>query len=281
MLQKIFKIVLIILLLICVGLYIVFTVFTAPKSDKKILKAYEASNIQPKITREQFQGFEFRKIAIEKDPTLPTLVFVHGTIGSMNDFSKYMSDSLLQSKANMVAYDRVGYNYKDKNNVQESIAFERDMLNYVLEGLDRENSIVIGYSYGGPIALSIKEKVKKVILFAPAVYSKVEPMPWMLNFYKWKLTRWMVPKVWKQASKEKISHQKDLEKFEKNWNSTVNHVVSIHGTGDWIVPYENSLFLQNQFKKEQFELVSIKKANHGLIWSNFAFIKEQLLKNLD
>ena len=59
---------------------------------------------------------------------MPTIVFVHGTIGSVLDFKSYMTDSLLLAKANMIVYDRIGYNYNDKNDVQESIAFEVGML---------------------------------------------------------------------------------------------------------------------------------------------------------
>ncbi|WP_408040437.1 alpha/beta fold hydrolase [Tenacibaculum amylolyticum] len=266
--------------LLLIGVYIAFRTFTAPKSDADILKAYTKSVEKPILTKERFEGLDFRKIAIQKDTTLPTLVFVHGTIGSINDFSKYLSDSVLQSKANMIAYDRIGYNYDDKNSVRESIAFERNMLEYIIKDLDKNKVILVGYSYGGPIALSVKEKVRKIILLAPAVHSSVEPMPWMLNFYKWSLTRWLVPKVWKEASKEKLSHREDLKNFEQTWQETPNKVVDIHGTTDWIVPYENSKMLEEQFPKDQFELVDVPNAGHGLVWSNFGFIKEELLKNL-
>ena len=164
MLKKILKIIFTLLLVLLVGLYVVFYTFTAPKSDAKILEAYESSLIKPELTKEKYKEFSFRKITIQNDSVLPTLVFVHGTIGSVNDFSKYMSDSLLQTKFNMIAYDRIGYNYKDENHVQESIAFERDMLLDVIKELNKDKVILVGYSYGGPIALSIKEKVKKIIL---------------------------------------------------------------------------------------------------------------------
>lgn len=280
-LKKIIKVFVIVLIVAITLLYFAFVSFTAPKSDKKILESYETSRMQPKISKEQFKKFEYRKLEIHEDAALPTLVFVHGTIGSSNDFSAYMSDSLLQTKANMIAYDRIGYNYKDKYNVQESIAFERDMLKDVIKDIPKKNVILVGYSYGGPIALAVKERVRKIILLAPAVSSEAEPMPWMINFYKWKLTRWLVPEVWKQASKEKISHQKDLKKFEENWSKTANKICVIHGTADWIVPYQNSKFLETQFLKNNFKLISIPEGNHSLVWTNFEFIKKQILTELD
>lgn len=270
-----------IFLVILCGLYITFVKFTNPKSTSEILKSYSKSVIKPTITEENFKGFSYRKIEIQKDTALPTLVFVHGTIGSINDFSKYLRDSTLQNKANMIAYDRVGYNYKDANEVQESIAFECSHLQDVIKNINPKNVILIGYSYGGPIALSVKKPLRKILLLAPAVSSKEEQIPWMLNFYKWKLTRWLVPDVWKQASKEKMSHQSDLKKFEDDWVSTSNKVISMHGTKDWIVPISNSEFLEKQFPKEKFTLVCIKDARHNLIWNNFSEIRQYLLDNLD
>ncbi|TVZ55461.1 pimeloyl-ACP methyl ester carboxylesterase [Lutibacter sp. Hel_I_33_5] len=275
---KITGIVSVVLILVC---YWVFVTFTTPKSDNEVLEVFTKSAIQPKLTKEKFKGFEYRKLEIKSDTVLPTIVFVHGTIGSSTDFSKYMLDSLLQAKANFISYDRIGYNYNDKNDVQESIAFENALLLNVTKNLNKDNTILVGYSFGGPIALATKEKFKKVVLCAPAVYSKAEFMPWALNFYQWKLTRWLVPTIWKQASKEKLSHAKDLENFENNWNTSPNNIISIHGTTDWIVPLSNSEFLEKQFNSEQFKLVTIENAGHELIWSHFDFIKKQLLIHLD
>lgn len=281
LLKKILKITGLIFLFLLIGFYILFYMSTAPKTDEKVRESFLEYGVLPSITHERYKTFDFRKVTVERDTCLPNIVFVHGTIGSVLDFKKYMTDSILTAKANMIIYDRVGYNYQDKNDVQESITFEVEMLEDILKNLNPKKTIVVGYSYGGPIALASKKNYKKVILLAPAVYSEVEPMPGILNIYKWKLTRWMVPPIWKQASKEKISHPEDLRKFESKWNENPNEVLSIHGDADWIVPYSNSEYLKNIFTQEQFELLTLPDANHDLIWSRFAEIKEILLKELD
>jgi len=281
MVKRIIKVFIVVFFTLFVILYITFIIYTAPKSNKEILKVFTNSKVIPKLTQEEFKGFSYRKISVVKDSTLPTMVFVHGTIGSLSNFSNYLSDSLLQTKANMIAYDRVGYNYKDKNNTQESIAFELGLLEDITKNLDKNKLIITGYSYGGPIALAFKRKIKKTVLLAPALYSNQEVIPWMVNFYKWKLTHWMVPDIWKQASKEKLSHEKDLKKFEENWSKTPNEVISIHGKKDWLVPYENSTMLKKVSLEDKVELISIEKANHNLIWSDFKIIKQHLLTILD
>ena len=75
-----------------------------------------------------------------------------------------MKDEELVGKFNMIAYDRIGYNYQDKYPVQESIAFERDLLDNLIDKISSKNIILVGYSYGGPIALATRKKVKNITL---------------------------------------------------------------------------------------------------------------------
>ena len=282
-LKKILKVISVNFLLLIIVLSILFYKLSTPKSNKKIIKGFNAENTEVFISKKSFKGYNYRVLNIQKeiDTTLPTLVFVHGSIGSANDFKKYLSDTDLKNKANLLAYDRVGYGIYQTGEVKESIAFEKNLLEYLLKEIPSEDIILVGYSYGGSIALASIKNYKKIVLLAPAVYSKVEPMPWALNLYKWNLTRWMLPKAWQAASKEKISHPLDLRNFENNWNLNPNKIISIHGDKDWIVPYENSLFLKDQFSKEHFKIITLNEAGHGLVWSRFDEIKNILLQQLN
>jgi uncharacterized protein len=275
--RRFLKVFTIILLCLFTLIYGLFYFYTSPKSDKAILSEFEDVSLNPKISYHNFNNLKYRKLSIVNDTVLPTIVFVHGTIGSCLDFVKYMKDSMIYSKANFVSYDRVGYNYDDANDVQESIAFERDMLQSITKDLPKNKTIVVGYSYGGPIVLADTTRYKKAVLLAPAVFSSREVMPWLLNFYQWKATRWLVPPIWKQAAKEKLSHKNDLKVFEKHWNQNSNEILAIHGENDDLVPYANSEKLAAQFPKEQFELIQIRRGDHGIIWNRFDFIREQLI----
>jgi pimeloyl-ACP methyl ester carboxylesterase len=102
----------------------------------------------------------------------------------------------------------------------------------------------------------------------------------MINFYKWKMTRWLVPKVWISASKEKISHAADLRKFEEKWSEHPSKIKVIHGDNDWIVPFENATYLKQVFPEKQIEIISLPGAGHGLIWSQSKQIKEEIVSAL-
>lgn len=278
-----FKIITILFGLFVIVLIALFYYFSTPKTDAKILKSFAKDSVNVIIKHQQFKGFNYRVLVNQKkiDTTLSTIIFIHGSIGAATDFKAYLIDKDLNKKANLIAYDRVGYGVDNAGNVQESIAFETELLNSLTKDYNLSKTILVGYSYGGPIALASKKKYKKIVLLAPAVYSKVEPMPWALNLYKWKATRWLVPEIWKSASKEKLSHKIDLEQFENNWNTNPSKIISIHGDSDWIVPYENSLYLKDKFSLQQFELVTLPGAGHGLVWSHFKNIKTVLLQQLN
>jgi pimeloyl-ACP methyl ester carboxylesterase len=115
---------------------------------------------------------------------------------------------------------------------------------------------------------------------ASAVVGEYEPMFGILNFYKWKLTRPLVPSMLKAAAKEKFAHLSDLPNFKDKWNLSPSKVVNIHGDKDFIVPYKNSIFLQDIIDTDKFTMVTIKDGGHDLIWSHFDLIKAEILKTL-
>ncbi len=267
---------------IIIGLLIIFLVLLQfvfkSFSDEEIKE--ELPNIT--LTHHKFKSFNYRKIATfrELDTTKPVLVFVHGSPGSMLDFKTYFKDSVLTSKVNLIGYERVGYGIDNIGAIQP-LKDEIELLNSITDDLPVSNTIVAGYSYGGPIALGSNKNYKKVVLLAPAVYSEVEPMFWFLNFYKWKATRWLMPKILQGASKEKLQHQEELRKFQENWHKNPSNIHVVHGDKDWIVPYGNSEYIQEQFPSDKFELIVLKDAGHDLIWSQYEEIKSELIKVIE
>jgi len=281
--RKLFKFSFYVILVLFITMVILFYRFSAPKSDEKIVKTFQKEQLEVFLNYEHFQEFEYRVLRFQKeiDTLKPTVVFVHGATGSCMDFKSYILDEELRSKVNFISYDRVGYGANDTGNVQASIAFERDLLKDLVKDIPKDKLVFIGYSYGGPIALALNEKINKLILLAPAVYSEVEPMPWMLHFYKWKATRWLVPKTWMSASKEKLTHKEDLRKFENNWKDNPNEIIAIHGLEDGIVPFSNSEYLKDQIDNNRFKLIELEGAGHGLVWTEFEAIKNVFLQELN
>ena len=80
--------------------------------------------------------------------------------------------------------------------------------------------ILVGHSYGGPIAAytSLKmPKVKSVLMLAPAIDSASEKVFKIAHVAKWKLTKWMVPAAFRVAGDEKFAHIEELQKLKNIW----------------------------------------------------------------
>lgn len=280
---RVFKILLIIIGVLFIVLLITAHILMKPSSDEKVLKKLTNNFSEPYITHNNYKGFDYRVISMQKDidTTLPILIFVHGSPGSSMNFKRYLTDSLLNNRANMIAYDRVGYGQKNTGNVQASMEFELGVLHSLVTKYPTHKIVLAGYSYGGPIVLASKKNYKYKISMASAVVGDYEPMFAVLNFYKWKLTRWIIPSTVKAAAKEKYAHIEEFPRYRDIWNKSPSKIINIHGDKDWIVPYKNSEFLKEVIDKDKFTMVTIKGGGHDLIWANFDLIKLEILKTLD
>lgn len=277
--KKTFKIVGYALLVLLLIFSFLLYRFTRTKSDQEVLDKFKEEAFHPTIRYFKFKEKKIRVIQMQKelDNSLPNLVFIHGSPGSGLDFKRYLSDSILNTKANLITYDRIGYGMDSNEKVLNSIDQEVEVLHQLIQDFSGDNTILIGYSYGGTIATASPKNYKSKLLLAPAIKGELEPMYWVLNLYKWKLTRPLIPNVFKYAAQEKIKHLTELIKFETKWTISSSYVTSIHGNSDRIVPYKNSLFLKNIFDKSRFELITIEKGSHALIWTDFDLIKEQII----
>lgn len=279
--RKLLKIAGVVFLIIFIGALIAALRFINPKSDEQILKAFEGEEHKPRIEHLQFQGRQVRVIRMQDDTDeeLPTLVFVHGSPGSSMDFKRYLKDEKLNAKANLIAFDRAGYSDRDTGNILPSIEMEVELLHEILKGENIDNTIVVGYSYGGTVVMASPLNFKKKIALAAAVRGDLEPMFWALKLCKWDLTRPLVPKVILAAADEKLRHVSELRAYDSQWNLSGSEVVSVHGESDSIVPYQNSLYLADVLG-EKFGLVTLEEGNHALIWTHFELIRDLLLKSL-
>lgn len=282
LIRKTFKIIgWTLLVMITILFYLVYT-FTNPSSDDEILEKFAGDTIQPVISYQVFKEKQVRLIGMQKEinPGLPVLFFVHGSPGSSMDFRRYLSDTDLNSMANIISYDRIGYGPEGTGEVLSSLQEEVDLLHQLLKGMDVSQVVLVGYSYGGTIVMASGLDYKKKIALAASVRGDLEPMFWAMNLYSWELTRPLIPKVFRGASIEKFRHLTELGQYEKRWNTSKSKVLSIHGKEDFIVPFENSIYLQQLLGKTKFSLISIEEGDHSLIWTNFDLIKKELIKSL-
>ncbi|MCA0933829.1 alpha/beta hydrolase [Lutimonas saemankumensis] len=281
--KRILKILGGIFVVLLITFYLLVHYFIRPKSDETVLNTFKEVNLDPALNYIDFKGEKVRVIQMKRilDSKLPTLVFVHGSPGSFMDFKRYLSDFTLNNKANMIAYDRIGYGANNEGKVLKSLEEEMAVLDKVLKSFNLSDVVLIGYSYGGTLIMAADKNYRSKIALAPSVRGDLEPMFWLMNLSRWKLSRPFLPKVLLAASSEKFRHVDELPLFHDRWEISSSKVLAIHGEKDRIVPFGNSIYLRDNFEKEKFTLIPIKQGNHSLIWTNFDLIKDEIIKSLE
>lgn len=281
--KKILKIILFVISTLFIVLLISAHIFLKPASNEKVIEKLSKGFVKPYITINTYKAYDYRVIHMQKylDTTLPTLIFVHGSPGSSLDYKRYLTDSVLNKTANLIAYDRVGYGQTNLGEIQGTLSFELEILHDLIKEIPENNIILLGYSYGGPVILASNKNYKYKISLASAVVGEFEPMFGILNVYKWKLTKPLIPAMFRAAAKEKFAHLTDFPKYKDKWNLSSSKIVNIHGDKDFIVPYKNSTYLEKTIDSNKFTMVTIKGGGHDLIWTNFELIKSEILKTLE
>ncbi|MBL4604339.1 MAG: alpha/beta hydrolase, partial [Flavobacteriaceae bacterium] len=201
-----------------------------------------------------------------------------------DNYYKYLQDSLLLSKANLYSIDRPGYGFPNFGNSETSIKKQTEVVVEIIDQLPEQKVIVLGHSYGGPIAAYsslFTSKVKSVLMLAPAIDPENEKVFWFAYISKWKLTKWMIPGAMGVAGDEKFTHVKELEKLKDVWKRVHVPIIHIHGTDDIVVPFENLKFSTGRFNKQYLDTIVLQKENHFLPWKRYSLVKKELLELID
>jgi len=277
--RKIFRIAGLSLLLILIVFAVVAYRFISPKSDQEILESFQGERHQPTIQLFDFNGKRIRVIQMqpELDTLLPCLVFVHGSPGSSMDFKRYLKDEELNARFNLIAYDRVGYSDRNAGTPLKSVEEEVELLHALLREYDLRKTTLVGYSYGGTVVMASPAQFHRKVALAAAVKGELEPVFWGLKLYQWSLTRPLLPATIRAAAEEKLRHIDELRGNDARWNMSSTQVLAVHGKKDFIVPYQNSLYLE-KILGDKLDLVTLEEGNHALVWTEFELIKKLLLE---
>ncbi len=255
------------------------------ESDRKVFRKFKETTVTPIIYRTPFQDKELRYIADKEiDSRMPSIIFIHGAPGSGGNYFRYLKDSKLGEKANLITVDRLGYGYSDHGNAETSIEKQAESIFAIAEKHELKNLILVGWSYGVPIAAKMAYKfpeVKHSVLVAGAVSPKDEKFFGIAKMATWKLTKWMVPKPLKIANDEKLTHIEELTKMLDDWSQIQSPITYYHGTKDNIVPYENMNFIKSNVSNNILKAVVLEDMNHFILSKKYEVIQQELLDILE
>ncbi|MGZ8551683.1 MAG: alpha/beta fold hydrolase [Chitinophagaceae bacterium] len=253
------------------------------RSDDELNKIFAERAIDANIHYYNTHGRRLRYVAAGTD-SLPTLLFLHGSPGSISYYSRRYSDSSLQGNFRMYAVDRPGYGYSGLGDPEPSIKKQAEMIRPLLDSLHKAKHpiIIVGSSYGASIAcrmaMDYPGLVDGLVLTGPALGPGLETYFGITPFIEHWSIRWFIPRIFRSANTEKVHHKKELEKMLPSWKNIRVPVYYLQGANDDIVDTSNAGFARKHLiNAPSLEIKFLNGRKHLLAQYEWQAIKQAIL----
>jgi pimeloyl-ACP methyl ester carboxylesterase len=254
------------------------------KSDEELSKIFAENKINATIHYYSTHGRRLRYVSVGND-SLPTLLFLHGSPGSMSYYSRRYQDPAIIDHFKIFAVDRPGYGYSGLGDPEPSIQKQAEMIRPILDSLHKASHpiILVGGSYGASVASRLAmdhpELVDGLVLTGPAIGPGREKYFWFTPVIEHWSIRWFIPRIFRSANTEKIHHKEELEKMLPYWKNIRVPVAYLQGINDDIVDTSNASFAKEHLvNAPSVDIHFLPGRKHLLARYEWGAIKETILK---
>ena len=243
-----------------------------------------AYHYHPTIHYTQQGNRQIRHVEIGAD-SLPLIVFIHGAPSSSSFWINFLKDSLLLSKAKLMAVDRPGYGYSNLGRQLISVKEQARLIAEVISSKKHLHQTIIlhGSSYGGTVAARIAmdypDLVDGLLLQSASLAPGAEKI-YAISYptHHWSF-RWLVPPALRMANYEKLSHKTQLQQMEDHWHQINSGVIIFHGDQDELIYPENAFFAAKKLINAKcLELKMFADRKHDLLWNKPNDLKHALVR---
>lgn len=153
--------------------------------------------------------------------TNPPVLLLHGNPGNAGTWNQLAAIESLSKSFHLLAVDRPGSGLS-RGPAQPDIQAQAATLAGVLS-LNRsgQKAIVVGYSYGAPVAAQIAldhpRRVESILLVAGVILPGVEKVTWVHHILKWPVLGLFVPRRFIAYGAETIELDRELRQLKSRW----------------------------------------------------------------
>jgi pimeloyl-ACP methyl ester carboxylesterase len=285
LLRRSLRLLLVLVVLVIIACFIFDHYVQFRKSDKELEAFYAANKIPATLGYYETQGRRLRYVSVGHDSAEGTLLFLHGSPGSMSFYSGRFKDPDILSKFKIYAVDRPGYGYSGFGDPEPSIQKQSEMIRPVLDSLHKAKHpvIIVGSSYGSSIACRMVMDhpglVDGLVLTGPSLGPGLETYFWFTPLIESPAIRWFIPRLFRSANTEKVHHKKELEKMLPLWKNITVPVVYIQGENDNIIDTSNAGFAKKHMVNAPYlHIEFIKDREHRLAQFEWPRFREAILQ---
>ena len=200
------------------------------------------------------------------DPTGQPVVFVHGTPGEASDWAHFL-DNVPRGQYR-IAVDRPGFGSSGPGAPVAALTDQARPIAALLEAR-LGPSIVVGSSYGGPVALQLaaqhRDVVSGVVLVGAAAdpaRERVHPVQRLAAFPPFSA---LLPRALAHSNAELLALRAELGALETGLGDIRTPVTILQGLHDTLVPAENAVYLADRLANAaRRRVVLVERAGHFL-----------------
>lgn len=201
------------------------------------------------------------------------LVLIHGTPGDAGVFSRQFAQP--PPAANLLAYDRPGFGASAGGSERPSLDQQVAVLAALLPAQPPRPVILVGHSYGAPVALLAAlqhpERVAGVLLVGGAVDPALEEVYFLQTFGETFPFVRFLPAMIRLTNRELLTLRADLETLAALLPRLARPVLMLHGDQDREVPVANVAYLEGALarlgKSAWFDKQVLPGVNHYIPWT--------------
>ena len=214
--------------------------------------------------------------------SLPLIIFVHGSPGSLSAFIDFMDDTVLLEKVQMISVDRPGFGASNFGYAEPSIEKQsQDLKPILVKHKNNRPLYLLGHSLGGPLiarmAIDYPELVDGLIFVAPSNDPELEPDEWFRGPMSTPFLKWMLPRSLRASNDEIYQLKPQLEQMIPMWQKITCKSVVIQGDVDELVPAANADFTKKMLANASCEVVMYPGMNHFVPWTHPFLIENAIL----
>jgi pimeloyl-ACP methyl ester carboxylesterase len=276
------------IIIVLIGLFIIACLvfdhyFQFRKSDEELREIFTERGIIGTIGYYESHGRQLRYASVGED-SLPSLLLLHGSPGSMSYYSGRYADSLIRLNFKVFAVDRPGYGYSGFGEPEPSIQKQAEMIRPILDSIHKAKHpiIIVAGSYGASIACRIAmdhpELVDGLVLTGPSLGPGLEKMFWFTPTIEHPFIRWFIPRIFKSANTEKMHHKAELEKMLPYWDRIRVPVAYLQGVKDNIVDTANAGFARKHLVNVPYlDIRFVEGREHRLAQYEWPAIRQSIM----
>lgn len=223
----------------------------------------------PEVERGSF-GHDAGQISYVRtgNPQGQSVVFVHGSPGSWEDWKLIISRPRLKDRFNLIAVNRPGWDDRETSTpVVPDLSSQTEMLRKALNlGTGGKRAILVGHSLGGAIVLQMAadypDKVAAVVLLAPSLDPDLDAVLWYNKLADYQLIKFFLPEMLAKSNDEIMGLPQSLRFLATKLASIEKPVVMVQGKKDRLVHPGNAAYAKKKLVKARYREVFLPNFGH-------------------